>query len=861
MSFCHRNLYKYTYMQALLFASAFLLVEQACTDAADLVTLNQYNWKRFAPRGKEVDAIYGDYVLRNDHLIAVIAKPVLGRHANMQVRNVGGTIIDLTTRDNPSDQLCAFYPGNQKFSFRFKEVTALGSRIRPAQNPDSLRVAADSITLFCYAQAPVDLPAVDLSYTITDGNSYVLVETVYTNTGTSSLSFTLEDAVRAERTFEKSPDGPHDLFWVFDKWFEQAYGVIDQNHAINSNSNSRNSILRYENTSGKHFHLQPGKHYRQSRYIFPAKNLFDAKHTARSIQGHHDPLVEIAVKDASGDPIDHADVLVNSEDFNLPYANGRTQEKGVLRFRLPTGIHRVKISALGHGKNEWPLKIKANTSFSRHVFQLPNSGYVRGRIRDQSRRAVPCKIEFRGTSGTPNPDFGPDSGDYLVGNVTYAPKGRFHHKIPPGTYDVIISHGPEFDAIFTSITVRAGETTLLKGKLIRSVNTTGWISSDFHSHSSPSGDNTSSQLGRVLNLVCEHIEFAPCTEHNRISTYANHIDRLGIDDFISTCSGMELTHVPGTVNHQNAFPLDRSPHTQDGGAPVRDDDPEIQIERLALWDDNSEKLVQTNHPDIGHLFFDKNGDGLPDKGYRKMFAYMDAMEVHPPEFILDRVPLPAPGRDRRIFHWLQLLNQGYRIPGTVNTDAHYNFHGSGWLRNYIRSDTDDPDDIETGEVVRAAENGQMVLTNGPFLEVTLRQRAQNRNDQTVGPGEDFLLLDGQGLLHVRVQCPNWFDIDRVQILLNGRLDPRLNFTRANTPQRFQSSTVKFDQNIPISVDRDTHIIVVAIGEHLRLGPVVGSAHQNTRPVAVSNPIWVDVDGKGFAPNKDTLGSPLPVKQP
>ena len=28
----------------------------------------------------------------------------------------------------------------------------------------------------------------------------------------------------------------------------------------------------------------------------------------------------------------------------------------------------------------------------------------------------------------------------------------------------------------------------------------GWISADFHSHSSPSGDNTGSQRGRVLNI-------------------------------------------------------------------------------------------------------------------------------------------------------------------------------------------------------------------------------------------------------------------------------------------------------------------------------------------------------------------------
>jgi hypothetical protein len=30
------------------------------------------------------------------------------------------------------------------------------------------------------------------------------------------------------------------------------------------------------------------------------------------------------------------------------------------------------------------------------------------------------------------------------------------------------------------------------------------------------------------------------------------------------------------------------------------------------------------------------------------------------------------------------------------------------------------------------------------------------------------------------------------------------------------------------------------------------------PIAYTNPIYVDVDGKGFEPNGDTLGHPLPV---
>jgi hypothetical protein len=39
---------------------------------------------------------------------------------------------------------------------------------------------------------------------------------------------------------------------------------------------------------------------------------------------------------------------------------------------------------------------------------------------------------------------------------------------------------------------------------------------------------------------------------------------------------------------------------------------------------------------------------------------------------------------------------------------------------------------------------------------------------------------------------------------------------------------------------------------------MGPDHADDPPVAVSNPIFVDVDGNGFQPNRDPLGK-LPVK--
>jgi hypothetical protein len=215
-----------------------------------------------------------------------------------------------------------------------------------------------------------------------------------------------------------------------------------------------------------------------------------------------------------------------------------------------------------------------------------------------------------------------------------------------------------------------------------------------------------------------------------------------------------------------------------------------------------------------------------------------------------------------IFNWLQLINQGRRLPGVVNTDAHYNFHGSGYIRNYVKCATDDPAKIDPMDIVHASEKGRVILTNGPYLEVALvdASKGAGAEHRKAIPGDDLVLPRGSGSLHVRVQCPNWFDIDRVQVLLNGRPEKSLNWTRSANPDAFSSDVVRFDRRIPVEFKTDTHVIVIAGAEKSELGPVMGDNYGKHKPTAISNPIFVDIDGGGFKANGDTLGHPLPVKE-
>src|SRR5262249_6848842 len=151
----------------------------------------------------------------NDQLIAVIANPRRGRHANMTVREVGGCLIDLTRRDRQSDQLSAFYPSAQLRDLKFAGIEVEAPRIYEAAELDGVFVQARRVTLRLLAAPREKAPDVEVSYTLEDGWPYVLVTTTFANRGNTAIDTELVDAIRADRSFEWSPEAAADLFWAY----------------------------------------------------------------------------------------------------------------------------------------------------------------------------------------------------------------------------------------------------------------------------------------------------------------------------------------------------------------------------------------------------------------------------------------------------------------------------------------------------------------------------------------------------------------------------------------------------------------------------------------------------------------------
>ncbi|MCA9132844.1 MAG: hypothetical protein KDA45_06805, partial [Planctomycetales bacterium] len=597
--------------------------------AAELLRISAENYRDVLPEGKEVDAIAGDWILRNEQVLAVIAQPQEGRNANMTVRGVGGMLIDFTRRFHGSDQLSCFYPAAGRF--HFAQSAGMSCQV-DGQNVDLAAAGGKSgqTVRLSFQGTPVaaDGTRAEVTYTLREDADWLEYQVTLINDAQAPVPLPIQDSLRCDgKLFSMHNDSRLKIFTATDSYFGQCYAFQLDEGLMQSVGSGRNLLLQPAATTDANSQTPPPAQIRWSGKIHCSQGLPGARSWAEGLLSDAPrQTMQLKLQSPHG-PVPHATVEFLRDGQSLGHIQSDSQ--GVIRADLLQGGYTAVIRSLGRDVREHNFSI--DNSLHADSLSLPAASRVRATILDAEGQPIAAKVQFQGIDGTSDPDFGPTAGIAAIENVVYCARGQFEQPLDPGRYRVIISHGPEFDAETQEIEIGPGQLLPLRSVLPRTVDTRGWVSSDFHSHSSPSGDNVSHQRGRVLNLLAEHIEFAPCTEHNRIDTYADDLLALNATAALATCSGMELTGSPLPINHQNAFPLHRHEHQQDGGGPQTDADPVRQIERLALWDNTSAKVVQMNHPNIPQILGDKDLDGRADEGLRGMLGWMDVIEVHPPQ--------------------------------------------------------------------------------------------------------------------------------------------------------------------------------------------------------------------------------------
>ena len=789
------------------------------------------------PGGKEADGIIGDFVMRNDRIQLLVAGNLPLRRPNMTVEKdfeTPGSLYDLDLAGESNDQLTVLRPGHLGGPLSSVGISNPGRG--GIARLEAVRTAAKGEGLF-----------VRHEYELAAGQPWLKITSTYRNQ--FGPGKTIEPRAAWKEFSRRWTAGAIRVGDSIDAFDKRAYAWA----ALRTEGRRNRPPRLLASPLPEKVELSPGEERRFAIAVAVAASPLEAYGILASL-GRKAGRVAGTAAGQGGAPAVRARVLVEVQGRKLP---AYPDAQGNFQFQLPVGPYDAQ--AVDIGREETPA---TRRSFSvaagratRLDFKLPPASGVEFDIRDQAGKPSPCKVQFIGRNGTATPDLGSPSRAHGCDHQYHSHDGRFTQQLPPGTYLVRVTRGPEFDMLEKTVEVRPGQSVKVGGTLKRTVDTRGWISTDYHSHSTPSGDNYCNTDDRIINLVAEHIEFAPATEHNRIYDWQPHIERLGLTQHIKTIIGLEHT---GSGQHFNAFPLRSFPYRQDGGTPPWQYDPRLNAIVLRnAFGGGTDRWVQINHPGVGIVFNDRNQDQVADGGFAGFEHLIDAGE-----FWSDQILNPDPvvisergGRIRkgenRIFGWLQLLNQGRNIWCVAVSDAHGVFSSpAGDWRTYVPSSTDQPDRIDYREIIRNSKAGRMMISNGPFLQV------ETADGMPIG---SRVVSEGSIDLEVKVQTANWFEIDRVQVLVNGRQHPDSNYTRSKDPSKFKGRPLVFEETIRVNLQEDAHLIVVATGEKMDLSKGWGRATPaSMHPVAYTNPIFVDVDGQGYKPNGDNLGHPLLV---
>lgn len=209
--------------------------------------------------------------------------------------------------------------------------------------------------------------------------------------------------------------------------------------------------------------------------------------------------------------------------------------------------------------------------------------------------------------------------------------------------------------------------------------------------------------------------------------------------------------------------------------------------------------------------------------------------------------------------WFNLLNQGRIITGLGNSDSHdQSEEEPGFPRSYVFVGDDDPAFVDELAIIRGVQNQQVIVTNGPFVELFV-------NGEPVGAR----VRDNDGVIDVRVkvQAAPWVDVRRGVLFLNGERVETFEVDMSGGPFEFTTQlAVTGDSWVVVEVEGFRSLFPVVAP--LELGPIdltdaVGSLAgplgfgsgglgelepAETRivtPYAITNPIFILTQGDTF----------------
>lgn len=387
--------------------------------------------------------------------------------------------------------------------------------------------------------------------------------------------------------------------------------------------------------------------------------------------------------------------------------------------------------------------------------------------------------------------------------------------LPPGSYVVDVSHGMEFDVHEESLALVAGEARTLTVPLDRAIDTSGWVSTDFHLHSDLSTDSVHHVEDALRVIAAEGLDVVASTDHDYLTDYRAVAERAGVADRLLVITGDEVSST--VIGHIGGYPLLPDASLAGAGAPLWFDRSPAEIfDALRVRGDGAlgGAIVQINHPRLrGTGFFDQVGLDR-DTGH----ALGDPMDLSLPlgtdldDFSFDVIEVwngYTRGDNEASFEdFLALAAAGRRFTMVGNSDSHRADLPAGAPRSFVRVPDDTRGAYTWEDAAASLRAGDVTVAAGIFVTA-----------EVAGPR-----ATGSVPVHVRVQAAPWVDVTRLRIYAG----------RAVVVDRAIGAgpSVRVDETIDVPIGGAAFVVVRADGA-VDGQPVFGFA-----PYGVTNALYV-----------------------
>ena len=586
--------------------------------------------------------------------------------------------------------------------------------------------------------------------------------------------------------------------------------------------------------------LAPGAIYKTHHIL-----LVDADHEEllrRIYQIFHvEPeQVTIHFQNLNGDLLE---VIIRDAFSSAVFFRSFLEDPFTLNILLPEGTYWVRANFFP-AVREKLISVKAGEE-NTCILQDSLLGKVKVKIQNSQGEFVPGKVTFIGLAPTETPYFEPDNpvetGRYwetFKNSVFPEDRRGLEVKLPVGTYLASASRGPEYSVDKKVVEVLEDEPLELVFSIDKVVKTPNLISVDPHMHTTHS-DGRMGVEERIRSVVAEGVDVAVATDHNTITDYSPTLKRLRLNQYLAVIPGNEVT--TSRMLHYNSYPVKPRPEEDNNGAISP-----LSEEVTPLFEASRKKdpaaILQVNHPRAGTLgYFNNYRLDLESaaSALKNFDATFDILEIiNGPYFYSSNFTA--------IEDWLHLLNRGYYYPLIASSDSHGIDRGEpGYARTYVLYQGEETDNLDSDALSRAILKGQSFASNGPIVEFRVNGKYTS--------GDTFTSKTGEVNVSVKVLSAPWIAVDEVRLIVNG--ERQIIFPVKTSKKIIQ----KFSQpSLSWTLTEDSYIIVEVLGKE-SLYPVLqrsswsGFSTNATLPYALTNPVFVDVDGNGkFDP-------PLPEK--